>query len=525
MICLEKTALGIELGSTRIKAVLIGEDHTVLASGDHEWENRWENGWWTYSLGETWVGIQAAYAALADAVQKAAGTPLTTVGAIGISAMMHGYLPFDADGRQLAAFRTWRNTGTEAEACALTETFRFPIPQRWSVAHLYHAMRGGEEHVRRLAFLTTLAGYVHWRLTGQKVLGIGDASGMFPVDGETGTYQAVAAERFDTLIAKHGYSFRTEQILPRVLRAGEAAGTLTEEGARLLDPSGRLRAGIPFCPPEGDAGTGMVATNSVASGSGNISAGTSVFAMAVLEKELSGVYPEIDIVTTPTGKPTAMVHANSCTSDLDAWVRLLGEAAEAAGARPDRTALYTMFYRKALEGEPDCGGLLSYNFYSGEPVVGLTEGCPLFMRRPDAKMTLANFSRAQLYAAISALKLGMDILLEREQVSLHRMMGHGGLFKVEGVGQRLLAGALGVPVAVMDTAGEGGPWGMAVLAAYRMNRQGAQTLEQYLNERVFVGARVHTVQPDAADAEGFLRYIRQYQKGLAAEKAAAAVWR
>ena len=517
----ERTALGIELGSTRIKAVLIGPDHTVLASGAHEWENRLENGCWTYPLDEVWAGVQAAYAKLAAAFAAQYGTPPTAVGAMGVSGMMHGYLPFSRNGAQLAPFRTWRNTTTGPAAAELTELFGFNIPQRWSAAHLYQAMLNGEGQVKDIAFLTTLAGYVHWRLTGEKVLGVGDASGMFPIDSAACDYDAAMVRRFNGLLQAHELAYRLEDILPRVLRAGEAAGVLTAEGAKLLDPTGTLRPGVPLCPPEGDAGTGMVATGSVAPRTGNVSAGTSVFAMAVLEKPLSRVYPEIDMVTTPAGAPVAMVHCNTCTSDLDAWVKLLGEMAGAAGAALSKQALYELFYKKALEGEADCGGLVNYNCYSGEPVAGLARGCPLFVHRPDARLNLANFARAQLYSAMATLKLGMDILLEKEGVPLDTLCGHGGLFKTPIVGQRLLAGALGVPVAVMETAGEGGPWGMAVLAAYMLNRRKGETLERYLADRVFAAAKGSIEPPQETDRAGFARFMERYKKGLAAEQAAA----
>ena len=486
---LEKTALGLELGSTRIKAVLIGPEHAVLASGAHDWENRLEHGYWTYALDDVWAGVQDAFARLARQVQERYGTPLHTVGAMGVSGMMHGYLPFARDGAQLAAFRTWRNTTTERAAALLTERFAFNVPQRWSVAHLYQAILDGEPHVRDIAYLTTLAGYVHWRLTGERVLGVGEASGMFPIDSAACGYDAGMEKTFDALLAQEGMPYRLADILPRVLCAGADAGTLTAEGACLLDPTGVLRPGVPLCPPEGDAGTGMAATNSVGVRTGNVSAGTSVFAMAVLERPLARVYPEIDMVTTPTGRPVAMVHCNTCTSDLDAWVRVLGEMAGAAGAKLEKPRLYDLFYQKALEGEADCGGLV------------------------------------QLYAAMATLKLGMDILLVEEGVRLDTLLGHGGLFKTPVAGQKLLAGALGVPVAVMETAGEGGPWGMALLAAYRVRRAEGQTLEEYLADTVFRGAQGSVQQPDAADTAGFARFLTDYKSGLAVEKAAAAALR
>ena len=515
-----RTALGIELGSTRIKAVLIDENHTVLASGGHEWENRLENGVWTYPLEAAWKGLQDAYAKLRQEVKQAYGEELVTIGAIGFSGMMHGYLPFDRSGRQLAPFRTWRNTCTEQAAVELTELFGFNIPQRWSIAHLYQAILNGEEHVGDIGYLTTLAGYIHWRLTGERVIGVGEASGMFPIDSSTTNYATGMLRQFDALLEGRKLPYRLSDILPQVLPAGAPAGNLTEEGARLLDPSGTLRPGIPLCPPEGDAGTGMTATNSVAPCTGNISAGTSIFAMAVLEQPLSRVYPEIDIVTTPAGSPVAMVHCNTCTSDLDAWVQLFGELARAAGAALSKPQLYDLLYFKALEGAPDCGGLVSINYYSGETITGLEEGRPLFLRLPDAPLTLANFMRAQLYATIATLKLGMDILFEKEHVRLNQLFGHGGLFKTKQVGQRLMAGALNVPVSVMETAGEGGPWGMAILASYMRSRKQQESLADYLQNRVFASAKGSTIEPSAEDHAGFQAYLERYRAALEAERIA-----
>lgn len=517
----KSNSLGIELGSTRIKAVLAAPDGTVLASGAHDWQNRLEGGFWTYHLDDVWAGIQDACAQLKADYRSRYGQPLQTVGALGVSAMMHGYLPFDKAGHQLAAFRTWRNTTTLPAATALTERFHFNIPQRWSIAHLYQAILNGEEHVRDVAFLTTLAGYVHWQLTGEKVLGIGDASGVFPIDSARCDYDAAMLASFDELLAQNGLPYHLRDLLPTVLCAGQDAGSLTEAGARLLDPTGDLPAGILVCPPEGDAGTGMAATNSVAARTGNVSAGTSVFAMVVLERPLQQLHPEIDMVTTPDGRPVAMVHCNTCTSDLDGWVSLLGEMTAAAGVPLTKTQLYTLFYQKALAGAPDCGGLVSFNYFSGEPVTGLTEGRPLFVRRPDADFTLANFARAQLYACMATLKIGLDILFGQERVTVDNLLGHGGLFKVPVVGQKLLAGALGVPVSVMQTAGEGGPWGMALLAGYRLHRQAGQTLEEYLRDAIFANAEGSTVQPDAADSRGFAAFLQQYTRCLAVERAAA----
>lgn len=513
-----KTALGVEFGSTRIKAVLIGPDSAPLASGGYEWENHWENGIWTYPLEEVWEGLQGCYAALAEEVKQQYDVPLETVGAMGFSGMMHGYLAFDEDRELLVPFRTWRNTMTAQAAEELTQLFHFNIPQRWSIAHLYQAMLNEEEHVPRIDFMTTLAGYVHWMLTGKKVLGVGEASGMFPIDSETGTYDARMVSLFDEKLADYG--LHLTDIFPQVLSAGEDAGVLTPEGALLLDPTGTLRPGIPMCPPEGDAGTGMAATNSVAPRSGNVSAGTSVFAMAVLEKPLSKVYPEIDMVTTPAGRPVAMVHCNNCTSDINAWVGLFDEVLSGMGAKVSKSDLYGMLFRKALEGDADCGGLLSYNYDSGEPITGFEEGRPLFVRTPDSHFGLANFMRTHLYSALATLKIGMDILLEKEHVQLDLLMGHGGYFKTREVGQPFMAAAMNVPVAVMETAGEGGAWGIALLAAYRVCKAPGQTLEDYLSREVFHGSAGVTVQPDAAAVEGFRQFVERYRKGLEIQQAA-----
>ncbi len=513
------TVLGIELGSTRIKAVLIGPDHTPIASGSYDWENRLENNIWTYRLEDAWTGLQSAYSNLAAVVMEKYGLPLIRVKAMGFSGMMHGYLPFDKDGNQLAEFRTWRNTITEQAAAELTELFSFNIPQRWSIAHLYQAILNGEKHVKDIDFITTLSGYIHWQLTGQKVLGVGEASGVFPIDSDSIDYNSKMVSQFDALLKDRGLPYTLRQILPQVKNAGEAAGTLTAEGARLLDPTGILQAGIPVCPPEGDAGTGMVATNSVATRTGNVSAGTSVFAMIVLEKHMSKVYTELDMVTTPAGKPVVMAHSNTCTSDLDAWVRVFGEMVKAAGAKLTKAELYDLLYFKALEAEADCGGLVSFNYYSGEPVTGLDDGRPLFVRKPDANLSLANFMRALLYSSIAVLKIGMDILHD-ENVVLDKLTGHGGLFKTKHVGQKLMAGALDVPVAVMETAGEGGPWGMALLAAYMVNKSEGETLEDYLQNRVFANVREEVVQPDKADREGFAAFIERYKACLPVQQAA-----
>lgn len=515
-----RTALGIEFGSTRIKAVLIGPDYMPIASGTYDWENRLENGLWTYSLDAVWAGLQEAYANLAADVQDKFGVKLKTAGAMGVSGMMHGYLPFDAQSNQLVPFRTWRNTTTEQAAVRLTDAFHCNIPQRWSIAHLYQAILNKETHVTDIAFLTTLAGYVHWKLTGRKVLGIGEASGMFPIDSGTRGYNGRMMEQFEAMVAGHNFGWSLSGILPRVLSAGDEAGVLTAEGAGLLDPTGTLQPGIPMCPPEGDAGTGMTATNSVAERTGNVSAGTSVFAMVVLEKELSKVYTELDMVTTPAGKPVAMVHCNNCTGDLDAWIKIFHEVLGSFGIDIPKPKLYDGMYFKALEADADAGGLVHYNYYSGEPVTGMGEGRPLFARLPDAKFSLANFMRSLLYSSMATLRIGMDILVEKEGVELKQLLGHGGLFKTKGVGQRLMAAALNVPVAVMETAGEGGPWGMALLAAYMAHKDETDTLENFLGGKVFAAAKCERVLPDAGDVQGFSAYMGRYKAGLHAERAA-----
>jgi Sugar (pentulose and hexulose) kinases len=515
-----KTALGIELGSTRIKAVLIDENHVPIASGDHTWENQFENGMWTYSLDSVWTGLQAAFRALSEKVLETYGITLKKVGSAGISAMMHGYLVFDKSGNQLVPFRTWRNTTTEQSAALLTERFQFNIPQRWSIAHLYQAILNEEPHVKDIAFMTTLAGYVHWKLTGEKNLGIGDVSGVFPIDSEINDYHGKMLSSFDEILKENKFEWSLNDILPKVLTAGENAGALTAEGTSLLDPAGNLEAGIPLCPPEGDAGTGMTATNSVAVHTGNISAGTSIFAMLVLEKELSKVYMEIDMVTTPAGKPVAMVHCNNCTSDFDAWIRLFEEMLTTMGAIPDKNKLYEALYSAALNGDSDCGGLLAYNYYSGEPITGLDEGRPLLVRMPDSRFTLPNLARTLLFSAMATLKLGMDILTEKEKVQLHKLMGHGGLFKTTNAGQRLMAAALGTSVAVMESAGEGGAWGIALLAAYMQKKKPEQTLDDYLEQEVFAGNAGSSAAPDENDRKDFELFIEKYVSGLAVERAA-----
>ena len=515
-----KAVLGIELGSTRIKAVLVNEKNKPIASGNHEWENQLVNNIWTYSEEAIWAGIQDSYRDMVRDVKEKYGVPVKKLAAIGFSAMMHGYMPFNAEGELLVPFRTWRNTMTEKASEELTELFQYHIPQRWSIAHLYQAMLNQEPHVKDITFMTTLEGYVHWKLTGEKVLGVGEGSGMFPIDMEIKGYDKKCLAAFDELAAPYGFPWKLEEILPKVLLAGEEAGRLTEEGAKLLDTTGELEAGIPFCPPEGDAGTGMVATNSIAKRTGNVSAGTSVFSMVVLEKPLSKVYPEIDLVTTPTGNLVAMVHCNNCTSDLNAWVNLFKEFSEAMGMKVDMNQLFGTLYRKAMEGDADCGGLLAYNYFSGEHITGFEEGRPMFVRTPESKFNLANFMRVNLFTSLGALKTGMDILLKEEGVKLDKILGHGGLFKTKGVGQNLLAGAIDTPVSVMETAGEGGAWGIAVLASYLVNKEEGESLEDYLNNKVFAGQEGEEVQPDERDVQGFDEFMVRYKDGLAIERAA-----
>jgi sugar (pentulose or hexulose) kinase len=517
-----RTALGIEFGSTRIKAVLIGPDHAPLAVGSHDWENQLVDRLWTYSLDAVWSGLQQSVAALAEDVRRRHGIELSGVGALGVSAMMHGYLAFDADGELLAPFRTWRNTNTGRAAERLSAEFGCNIPHRWSVAHLYQAVLDHEEHVGRLGHLTTLAGYVHWQLTGEKVLGIGDASGMFPIDTTTGGYDRTMLARFDELAAEAGADLTLAELLPAIAVAGRPAGTLTAAGAELLDPSGRLRPGVPFCPPEGDAGTGMVATNSVAPRTGNVSAGTSIFAMVVLERELGAVHRELDLVTTPAGDPVAMVHCNNGASELDAWAGLFTEFARALGSDAGSAQVFQTLFTAALSGDGDGGGMLAYNYLSGEPITDLEEGRPLFLRSPDSPLSLSTFMRTQLYASLATLRIGIDVLQKDEGVRLDRMFAHGGLFKTEGVAQRFLAAAIDTPVSVGDVAAEGGAWGIAVLAAFATRRAPEQTLADYLDSTVFTGTSLQTVDPDPADVAGFDAYMQRYVAALPVERAAVA---
>ena len=512
--------LGIEFGSTRIKAVLIDEKTNVLAMGSHEWENQLVDGIWTYNQDAIWKGLQDCYSDLTKDVKNQYGVEIKNLKGLGLSAMMHGYLAFDEKGELLVPFRTWRNTITGQAAKELTEEFQFNIPERWSIAHLYQAMLKKEAHVPDVKFFTTLAGYVHWKLTGKKVLGIGDASGMFPIDSNTRTYDKTMVEKFDKLTKKHGYEFKLENILPEICLAGEEAGCLTEEGAKLLDPTGTLQAGVKLCPPEGDAGTGMVATNSVAVRTGNVSAGTSVFAMIVLEEALKKVHTQIDMVTTPSGDAVAMVHCNNCTSDLNAWVNLFSEFADSMGMKVDKNEIFSVLYNKALEGEPCGGGLLAYNYFSGESITGFEEGRPLFVRTPDSRFNLANFMRVHLFTALGALKNGLDILLKEENVQIDKIYGHGGLFKTPVVGQRIMAAAINTPVATMTTAGEGGAWGIAVLAAYMMEKKEQESLADYLTHKVFEGQESVIEEPVKEDVEGFDAFLRRYNAGLTIERAA-----
>lgn len=515
-----KATLGIEFGSTRIKCVLIDEDCNPIAQGSHTWENQLIDGLWTYSIDDIWKGLQDCYAQLRADVKEKYGVEIEILASMGVSAMMHGYMPFNKDGKILVPFRTWRNTNTGKAAAALSELFDFNIPLRWSISHLYQAILNNEPHVKDITFFTTLAGYIHWQLTGEKVLGIGDASGMLPIDPELKDFNRTMMDKFQNIIDPYGFPWKLADILPRVLVAGEEAGALTPEGARRLDPSGHLRAGVPLCPPEGDAGTGMTATNSVKQRTGNVSAGTSSFSMIVLEHNLSKPYPSIDIVTTPDGSPVAMVHCNNCTSDINAWVNIFKDYIELTGQKADMGELFTNLFNVALKGDPDCGGLVTYNYISGEPVTDLADGRPLVVRSANDKFTLANFMRANLYGAVAVLKIGNDILLKDEKVNVDRITGHGGFFTTPVVGQKILAAALNSPISVMKTAGEGGPWGMAILASYLVNNKNHQSLADYLDNNVFAGNTGSEVKPDPADVDGFNKYIENYKKGLEIEKAA-----
>ncbi len=515
-----KAVLGIEFGSTRIKAVVVDEKGNPIASGSKEWENQFVDGIWTYSDDAIWSGLSDCYQDLKKNVKEEYGVTLTGFAAIGFSAMMHGYLPFDGNDTLLVPFRTWRNTITEEAADKLTDAFQFNIPQRWSISHLYQAILNGEEHVPSIRHFTTLAGYVHFRLSGVKALGVGDASGMFPINDKTGNYDEEMLSKFDALVAEKNYDWKLKDILPKVLSAGENAGALTEEGAKLLDKDGDLAAGIPMCPPEGDAGTGMVATNSVRVETGNISAGTSVFAMIVLKENMKKLHKEIDMVTTPTGDPVAMVHCNNCTSEINAWVKLFDEFAKAMGQEFDRGALFEKLYSIALEGEKDCGGLVSYNYFSGEPVTGFAQGCPLFVRNAEASFTLPNFMRMHLYSALAALKVGLDILTLEEKVEVKKMYGHGGFFKTPKAGQTIASAAIGSPVCVMETAGEGGAWGIALLALFMVAKKDGELLADYLDNEIYSGSTGSEIMATSEDINGFMAFMDKYVPGLSIEKAA-----
>ena len=515
-----KAVLGIEFGSTRIKAVLVDDANKPIASGSHEWENQLKDGIWTYSIDMIWEGLQHAYKEMTEDVEKQYGVKVEKLAALGFSAMMHGYMAFGADDEILVPFRTWRNAITEEASEKLTKLFNYNIPQRWSIAHLYQAILNGEDHVKDIRFQTTLAGYIHWKLTGRKVLGVGEASGMFPIDIATGKFNQTMVDAFNKEVEGKGYPWKLLDIFPEVLTAGENAGELTAEGAKLLDPTGTLQAGCPLCPPEGDAGTGMVATNSVARRTGNVSAGTSVFSMVVLEKELSKVYPELDLVTTPSGDLVAMVHCNNCTSDLNAWVNIFKEFAEAFGVDVDMNKLFGTLYNKAMEGDVNGGNLLAYNYISGENITGMEEGRPMFVRTPNSKFNLANFMRVNLYTALGALKIGMDLLLKEEGVQVDKLLGHGGLFKTKGVGQQILADAMNTPISVMETAGEGGAWGIAVLASYMVQKAEGESLGDYLNNKVFAGQEGSELAPDPEGVKGFDEFIEIYKAGLPIQRAA-----
>ena len=517
-----KTSLGIEFGSTRIKAVLIDDTYTTIAAGDYGWASHLEDGLWSYSQEEIWTGLQTAYAALAKDVENAYGEKLTRVGRIGFSAMMHGYLAFDKNGELLVPFRTWQNTNTSEAHEKLSELFQYNIPERWSIAHLYQAVLNDEEHIGKVDFFTTLAGYVHWKLTGKKVLGVGDASGMFPIDPTTHTYETEFIEKFNAIPEVAAQPWKLADLLPEPLVAGTPAGTLTEEGAKLLDPTGTLQPGIAFAPPEGDAGTGMVATNSVRVRTGNVSAGTSIFAMVVLEHKLERLHPEVDLVTTPAGDLAGMSHANNFTSDLNAWVGLFGQFAAAIGTPVDAGTLYGTLFRAAIADDVDsnCGGLINYPFRSGEFLAGLPEGRPLFARGPEARMSLGNFMRAQLFSAFSPVKIGMDVMTKDEGVAVDSLVGHGGIFTTPKVAQKILAAAFDTPIKVMSTAAEGGAWGMAVLADYLWHAD--QPLDEFLDARVFADAASTTENPDENDVAGFEEFFDRFRKGLPIEHTAIA---
>jgi sugar (pentulose or hexulose) kinase len=515
-----QTVLGIELGSTRIKAVLINSENEPIAQGGFDWENSLIDGYWTYSLDTVWTGLATSFSNLKKDVKETYEVKLTTVKALGISAMMHGYLAFDKNGELLVPFRTWRNTTTGKAAGELSDLFGYPVPERWSISHLYQAILNKEKHVSDIDYICTLSGYVHWKLTGEKVLGIGDASGMFPINITDKNYDQTMLDKFDTLTEGKGLAKKLASMLPKVLIAGDKAGTLTLQGALLLDPNGKLADGIPLCPPEGDAGTGMVATNSIAQRTGNVSAGTSVFAMIVLEKDLSKSYNQyIDLVTTPDGSLVAMAHANNCTGEYDHWMNLFNEVLVTTGNPMKKGKLYDLLLQTALEGDKDCGGLLPYNYISGETMTGLNEGRPLFVRQTKNNFTLANFMRAQLFTALGALRTGMDILFEQEHVQIDAINGHGGFFKTAEVGQKIMAAALHTPISVLKTAGEGGAWGIALLASFSVQGK-EKSFQEFLDKKVFASSEANTLAPTQEDIDGFNAFFANYKKGLAIEKAA-----
>ncbi|MDD3122355.1 MAG: FGGY-family carbohydrate kinase [Candidatus Izemoplasmatales bacterium] len=511
-----ETKIGIEFGSTRIKIVLIGKDYSPICDGSHSWENEFDNGFWTYSLDKIWGGLQDSYMNMIDNVKEKYGVVINKVKAIGISAMMHGYMVFDKDDKQLTPFRTWRNSTTLQASKELTTLFNFNIPQRWSIAHLYQAVLNGEKHVEKIDYLTTLAGYIHWRLTGSKVVGVGEASGIIPLENGQNKYNKKMMSIFNSIVDIKNMPWTLNDILPKILAAGENAGQLTVEGARLLDISGNLQSGIPFCPPEGDAETGMVATNSVVPKTGNVSAGTSIFAMIVLDKPLKGVHSEIDVVTTPSGKPVAMVHANNCSSDINSWVSIFEEFSNLLKLDNKKTDIYNLLFTLALNGDDDCGNMMAYNFYSGEHILGISEGRPLFVRKADSKFNLSNFMRMNFYSAFCVLKTGLNILLKEENVNIDRITAHGGLFKVKGVAQNFLADAINAPIAVLDTAGEGGAWGMALLAAY-MFEKGTMSFEEFLENKVFTGKEYSLINPTEVGVNSFEKYYKSFYECLPIE--------
>jgi sugar (pentulose or hexulose) kinase len=515
-----KIYLGVEFGSTRIKAVLTADGGQVIGKSSYNWENNLVDGIFTYDLMKVWVGLRQCYKDIADYVKEEYNLEITNISAMGFSAMMHGYLVFDDEDQLLVPFRTWRNTITEAAAAILSREFEFNIPQRWSIAHLYQSILNKENHVGQINFLTTLAGYVHWSLTGEKVIGIGDASGIFPIDEKTNDYNKSMISQFEILTKKEGFNTPLDKILPKVLLAGQQGGKLTKEGAKLLDPTGKLKEGVLICPPEGDAGTGMVATNSISPRTGNISAGTSIFAMIVLEKSLSKVYREIDMVTTPMGHPVAMVHCNTCTSDIDAWVKIFYEFAQKIDKNIDISQTYNLLYKSALDGKFDCGGLVSINYFSGEPVVDIEDGVPMFIRKAYDDFNISNLMRAHIYSSFATVKIGLDILFEEQKIKIEKLLGHGGLFKIEKVAQQMLSSALDTTVEATNTASEGGPWGMAVLAEYMANKEKGQSLEEYLRERVFLNTVSLVCHPDKEEKKGFDVYLERYKKALEIERAA-----